>query len=106
MFLLGDLNILEQRSILAEADICQFIDDLPLTVGITLRQVTPANLRDGLYLGDVITAVDGVRIFNQYHVKELMEKYPTAALTVKRGKQSLVTPVVENWLISGDFYAR
>lgn len=106
MFLLWDLNILEQRSILAEADICQFIDDLPLTVGITLRQVTPANLRDGLYLGDVITAVDGVRIFNQYHVKELMEKYPTAALTVKRGKQSLVTPVVENWLISGDFYAR
>lgn len=106
MYMLWDLHLFEQRGILSEADVCSFIDALSVDVGLCIAQVTPENLEAGLYLGDVVLAVNDVRIFNQYHMPYLLEAHPTAVLTVKRGSKLFTTEPIEGWLISGDFYAQ
>lgn len=104
MFSLLDFHMMEQRGIISQDDLNTFVKGLSVTVGIQLTDVSPENLSAGLYLGDVILAVNGEPIYNQYHIQELMEKHPTATFTVKRGNEIFTTEPMDNWSISGEFY--
>ncbi len=106
MSYLLDLHMLEQRGAIAEADLSAFVEGLSVTVGIELKQMSAANLRAGLRLEDLLTTVDEVRIFDQYHPRELMETHPTASLTIRRDGLYLTTDPIEEWSISGAFYAK
>lgn len=104
MFTLLDFHMMEQRGIISEEYLNTFVKGLSVTVGIQLTDVSAENLSAGLRLGDVILAVNGKPIYNQYHIQELMEKYPTATLTVKRGNETFTTEPIDNWSISGEFH--
>ena len=94
----------EQRGIISEDDLNAFVNGLSVDIGIQLTDVTPQNMAAGLCLGDIVFGVNGKPIYNQYHLTELMEKYPTAVLSVKRQNETFTTKPIDNWSLSGDFY--
>ena len=104
MFTMLEFYMFEQRGIISEDDLNAFVNGLSVDIGIQLIDVTPQNMADGLCLGDIVFAVNGKPIYNQYHLTELMEKYPTAVLSVKRQNETFTTKPIDNWSLSGDFY--
>lgn len=104
MFTMLDFYMFEQRGIISEDDLNTFVNGLSVDIGIQLTDVTPQNMDAGLCLGDIVFGVNGKPIYNQYHLTELMEKYPTAVLNVKRQNETFTTKPIDNWSLSGDFY--
>jgi hypothetical protein len=98
--------MMQQRGILSEKDVSMFIDALSVDVGVKITQVSSKNLEDGIYLGDILVAVNDTHVFNQFHIADLMNAYPNAKLTFTRGNHTFTTDMIIDWKASGSFYTK
>ncbi len=101
----SDCCLFMQRGAIQEEVLSEFTDALALSPGLHLTAVSQRNLASGLRLGDVVVEVSGERIYSNWQLYGLQEKYPTAELTVLRGEKKMIVGPMEDWVIVGTFSA-
>lgn len=96
------LQMLMRRGVMTQADISAMLENLNVSVGLRMTQLTHESVACGLQLGDIVIAVDGVRILNNDHLTQLFEENPQRQLTILRGGKTFETQRAE-WILAGGY---
>lgn len=101
-----NFHMFEQRGVIKSEILNEFVMQLPIDIGMRISKLTPQNFEAGLEQNDVIVAVEGQPVYNEYHFAKLQKEYPNAVLTIKRGEKYFTTEKIEKWGAYSKFYAR
>lgn len=100
---LFEVSVFERCSAIKPEVIDEFMENLDYRFGMRITKTSPENRAAGLWINDLVVAVNGHAVCNLPQLIRFQQTTPSAILTVRRGGKTLDLQMPTNWTIAGTF---
>lgn len=103
LLVMFEISMLERCGAVQPKVIDEFVENLDYRFGMRITKTSPENRAAGLWIDDLVVAVNGHAVCNLPQLIKFQQTTPSATFTVRRGGKSLDLKMPKSWTIAGTF---